>query len=152
MYHIYHLTFFLNLVLETSCAETNSAGDKFCRRPVVTLPFPFAALISIPKMPVGITPTCPLSIYCTNLFPILYSFYLYFYFSLFIYSLCLFIFAFILYVCLTLFRCQWRCNRIGSTTALVHTSVKAQHPIFIHSYLKMRMHFHSHIPIGIGIR
>ena len=62
-------------------------------------------------------------------------------------------FAFIFYVCLTTSRCQWGCNRIGLRLQhIVLMSVQAHHPILSLFNKIMRMHFHSHMPIGIGIR
>ena len=92
---------------------------------------------------------CPFPIYCSNLFLFHIIFIIHFAFTLFYF----YFFIIHFHVCLTTSRCQWNCNRIGlQLQRIAHTSVKVHHPIFIHSYLKMRMHFHSHIPIGIGIR
>ena len=149
--------------------------------------FTFATLIYSPshsndqpvrrkKMPVGIiTPTCPLPIYCPNLFPnsftflsTLYLFYfshlLYFYYSYLYFYLFIFIphlhhihFIFMQHYILCMSNhlqvpMEMQSHWTSTLQHIVHTSVKAQHPIFILSYLKMRMHFHLHIPIGIGIR
>ena len=129
-------------------------------------PLPFCCTNLIPH-----STTCPLPIYCSNLFPILFTFYPHYIYSIFlIYFIFTFIFIFILsfphlhyiHFIFMLFYILCMSNHFQvpmemqshwtSTTALVLTSVKAHHPIFILSYLKMRMHFHSHIPIGIGIR
>ena len=66
---------------------------------------------------------CPLPIYCSNLFPFLHPHLFYFYFALFLFFLFFFYFAFIFYVCLTTYRCQWRCNRIG--LRLQHLCIRA---------------------------